>query len=536
MTEPQEIPRNGDDSYVVLTWAEGGNKVEPSLGKKGTGWQSGDVVDEDTINWTSYATMQFVRALVSRYPQASEALFTSWLVRNGVWANGLNPLEGFLSDAAVTDSLVADVWVNPPSIDTGAIRIQVSVAKATPWVFPASRDTYVFVPVDVTVPPTATNADLTFTSVPIGDPAPATPAGTEAVWRVETDATSIVDQEILVFTVPSFKSIGIQSMFVGSLDVLGNATVAGDLDIAGDTTIGDAGTDTLVVAATTTFLDMVTLADDLIVDGATFLNGNVDIGNAAGDAISVLGTMTVTPTATFNGAIIANGDVTLGNAVGDAIELVGSTTVSEVMSIEATTTVVGGSGGALTSDASAVLTWNGQIVANGRVSIATATLAAAGDLGQDGSDNLRWRDASGTKYVHFTTNGYVMKIGNSVSGTVLAAATTGDLSTVTITPIVAGRVKVTVTANLDFETDSTTCTILLRDVTLGTTINGGGAGVVINANYRNSATTFIRNAFEGAEYTYTLPNASSRQFAARLTAGGGDVNYVDLTVTVIGVD
>lgn len=312
MPEIQEIPRNPDDSVVSLTWAEGGSATEPSAGRKDTGFLSLDVVSEEEMNWLSRDPMRFVRALYGRYPNASEALFTSWLVRNGVWANGINPLEGFLSDSLVTDSLVADVWVNPPDIDTGATRVQVSVPKASPHTFPATRDTYVFVPVDLLVPPTATTADLTFLDVPVGDPAPATPAGTEAVWRVETDGTSIVDQEVLVFVVPAFKDVGTQSMFTGTLDVLGNASVAGNLDVLGNTTLGDTSGDTLVVTATSTFLNMVTLADDLVVDGLTFLNGDVDIGNAAGDAISVLGTMTVTPAATFNGLVTHNANIDFG--------------------------------------------------------------------------------------------------------------------------------------------------------------------------------------------------------------------------------
>lgn len=49
-------------------------------------------------------------------------------------------------------------------------------------------------------------------------------------------------------------------------------------------------------------------ANDLVVPGPAFLNGNVTLGNAATDLISVLGTLTVTPLATF----LAGISITLG--------------------------------------------------------------------------------------------------------------------------------------------------------------------------------------------------------------------------------
>jgi len=306
VTEPQDITRNPDDSVVPVTWAEGGAVTEPSAGKKDVGWAAADVVDKETINWTNREPMRWLRALYSRYPQASEGLMTSWLVRNGAWSdNGVGALDGFLSDTSGgANVFAADVWANPPDIDTGAVRVQVSVSKASPATFSASRDNYVFVPIDMISPPTVSVAELTITAVSIGDPAPATPAGTVAVWRVETDGSSIVDQEVLVFTIPSFKTIG-----VTAINTLGNVNVGGDLDVAGNLTVG----------GTSDFSDAVDVAAMLTVSGdaPAVFTGNVTAGTDAGDAVVINGTTNV------NATLSANGNVNLGNNTGDQINVGG---------------------------------------------------------------------------------------------------------------------------------------------------------------------------------------------------------------------
>jgi hypothetical protein len=76
----------------------------------------------------------------------------------------------------------------------------------------------------------------------------------------------------------------------------------------------------------------------MTVGSPTSFTGAVTLGDAAGDAISILGTATFTPlatftggltstgTGTFNGALVANGNTTLGNAAGDTVTVTGTAT------------------------------------------------------------------------------------------------------------------------------------------------------------------------------------------------------------------
>ena len=67
------------------------------------------------------------------------------------------------------------------------------------------------------------------------------------------------------------------------------------------------------------FQSAVNMTNDLTVAGVTTLNGNVVLGNAAGDTITVTGTPTFAQTATFNGIANFNGSVALGSDASDAL-------------------------------------------------------------------------------------------------------------------------------------------------------------------------------------------------------------------------
>lgn len=131
----------------------------------------------------------------------------------------------------------------------------------------------------------------------------------------------------------------------------GNTTVAGTLSVAGAVSLsgGDlttnnriilngnygisqnaAAASNLFVAPTTfnglatftggmQFQSAVNMTDNLTVAGVTTLNGNVVLGNAAGDSITVTGTPTFAQTATFNGVAAFNGNVALGSDTSDTV-------------------------------------------------------------------------------------------------------------------------------------------------------------------------------------------------------------------------
>lgn len=93
--------------------------------------------------------------------------------------------------------------------------------------------------------------------------------------------------------------------------------------------------------------DDLLVADDVVIGGVTVMNadllanGPVTLGDAAGDAITINGTVTAAAPVTFNGAVVANaaltanGSVTLGNASGDSITVNGTTGVNAAMSFQA---------------------------------------------------------------------------------------------------------------------------------------------------------------------------------------------------------
>ena len=130
----------------------------------------------------------------------------------------------------------------------------------------------------------------------------------------------------------------------------GNTTVAGTLSVAGAVSLANdlstnnriilngnygisqnaAAASNLFVAPTTfnglatftggmQFQSAVNMTDNLTVAGITTLNGNVVLGNAAGDSITVTGTPTFAQTATFNGIANFNGNVALGSDTSDTV-------------------------------------------------------------------------------------------------------------------------------------------------------------------------------------------------------------------------
>lgn len=391
MADPQDITRQPDDSLVPLTWAEGGIATEPSAGRKDTGTLAGDALAAAELNWLSQEPMRWLRALWSRYVDGSDLLFSSWLTRNGVWSStGVPAFDGFLSDVAGIDSKVADVWIDPASIDTGGVQVQVQVAKASPHTFTASKDTYVFVPVSSIAPPTITEPELTFLEVNVGDPAPATPAGTVGVWRVETDGVGIVDQEILVPTIPIMRALGILA-----LSVAGDLEINGNLSVDGNTTLGDASGDTVTVLA------------------GTITQPGVFTGSSIAGEFTITTPLVANGTATFNGVTTFFDPVTISNDV----------TVSIGVSI------TGGSGTTLEMEA---LRATGLSRADRLLLDAGGSPTANGQLFRDANGYLKQQVAGDDLFYHASEHGYLRASGTEEAATTLAATvdvqTTGTIA------------------------------------------------------------------------------------------------------------
>lgn len=100
----------------------------------------------------------------------------------------------------------------------------------------------------------------------------------------------------------------------GNYGISQNAAAASNLFVAPTTFNGVA-----TFTGGMQFQSAVSMTDDLTVAGVTTLNGNVVLGNAAGDSITVTGTPTFAQTATFNGIANFNGSVALGSDTSDTV-------------------------------------------------------------------------------------------------------------------------------------------------------------------------------------------------------------------------
>lgn len=109
----------------------------------------------------------------------------------------------------------------------------------------------------------------------------------------------------------------------GALDVsgaatLGSAAVTGNLTINTDKFTVTSGEGNTSIAGTLAVTNAATFSDSLTVTGALTGNGNVTLGNAAGDTITVTGTATFAQSADFDGGLTVAGSQTVdmgGNRV-----------------------------------------------------------------------------------------------------------------------------------------------------------------------------------------------------------------------------
>jgi hypothetical protein len=272
-------------------------------------------------------------------------------------------------------------------------------------------------------------------------------------------------------------AVTLDAYFSQAVSITGGAYVGGNFQVDGNVLLGNAIGDTTTVAGPATFNSSAT------VTGTTTCNGNVVLGNAAGDTVTVGGTTTFNaPVTVASGqTLTCNGDVVLGNAAGDAIIVPGTVTFQSPVnvtdtvdftgaaSINSAFTVLGASGGSLTSDPTAVCTWNGRMLITGRMSLTAGSSIAAGDLSNDGSNNLRWRDASATKYVNVNASGWVL--GYGLDSTEGPAATVTVQTGVQIAPLTAASLKVTGRAYVQRAVvgDAILSLVAVGDATIGAT-------------------------------------------------------------------
>ena len=155
------------------------------------------------------------------------------------------------------------------------------------------------------------------------------------IWALRNAAGSEVLRVLstgeLVPGADNTQDLGTSALSWNDANIQGTATL-GSAGVTGNATVGG----TLGVTGASTFT------------GATVHNGDVNLGNAATDAVTMAGrvyatdkldvtgatalasTLDVTGASTFTGATTHNGDVTLGNALADAININGTADIASV--------------------------------------------------------------------------------------------------------------------------------------------------------------------------------------------------------------
>lgn len=172
--------------------------------------------------------------------------------------------------------------------------------------------------------------------------------------------------------------------------------------INGTLTIASGGTLSLVSGSTLTIAAGATATINTLLT----CTGDVVLGNADTDSLIVAATTTHNGPAFFSNSVELNGTVLIN----------GATSVTDAVS------VLGASGGSLSSDPSALLQWNGQLQMVGQTRVLSGTSALEGDISKDGSGNLQYRDATATRKVHASTPGWVYGHGQTTLIAVTALA------------------------------------------------------------------------------------------------------------------
>jgi hypothetical protein len=153
----------------------------------------------------------------------------------------------------------------------------------------------------------------------------------------------------------------------------------------------------------------------------------------------------------------------------------------------------------------------------------------AGDFFPNSSRLNKLRHHDGTKYlsVHSSAKGNVFAFAAGSAGTTLNS---GDLATVSITPEEAGEVLITATGLIEQVGDGDSCNIVLRDVTLGATIQ-----TTVERQIDTDAAGVRTRSFV-ARAVYTLPSAAARSFAFQINGNAAvNVTRSACVLSVMGI-
>jgi hypothetical protein len=328
---------------------------------------------------------------------------------------------------------------------------------------------------------TATDFHIDSTRVLYNDGAGITLAGIQTI-----DATTKTTLEtILAFDPNNFTT----------LNVTGIATVGGLIDGNGGLDItGHSELDNLNVSGVSTFAGLADFNGGATIDnlrlGVTADNeidtasGNL-ILDSAGGTVEVQDNLTVSGISTFTGAVVANGNVTLGDAAGDTVTVKGTTTFEQSI-VGTISTATNANNINITQTTSTDTTTSLVLVANQSTGFQTAfidsgltydantnNLTLTGDIAVNGGDVT----TSATTFNLVNATATNVNFAGAATALVMGAATTG---------ITTVRNNLTVGGNLEVDGNN------IQSSTGANAITLSGSDVTVNGNlYVNGSTTQV---------------------------------------------
>ncbi len=221
-------------------------------------------------------------------------------------------------------------------------------------------------------------------------------AGASGVKKISDGDTEVEVNDgvpIITFDVNGTQemSLSATTLDAGSLDI----TTTGTLGVDGNVTLGDAATDTVTITG------LLTANEDVDFDKALDVQGNVILGDAATDTVTITGLLTANEDVDFDKALDVQGNVILGDAATDTVTITGLLTANEDVDFDKALDV---QGNVILGDAATdTVTITGLLTANENVDF-DKDLTVDGDLTVGGGDIVMNTNTSGNVLVADGTN------------------------------------------------------------------------------------------------------------------------------------
>lgn len=374
-----------------------------------------------------------------------------------IWKNNATEFEAiYTADSSASGSITSAGWANfSAGVVKGYSGLSGSLTKLT------DGTSYLIAGSGITITSASNGAVTISTGAGAGDVVGPASATDNAIARFDLTTGKLIQNSAVTISDETGNAIAIAGSGTATTISLFNSTA---------TTVNAFGAGTAIsigaASGTTTFAGSGSIQGTLGVAGATSLNGNVTLGDASADTVTVNGTMTVTPNATFTGDIAVNGGditttstgtATVFNTNATALNMGGAATTMQVGAAgvafavggagSATSTITAATGSFGRVLASSTSTFTGQTTHNGGISTTTlaassnatvvGTLSVTGNVtGQGTANQLNALSITGSLGLNVTNGvqiGGVLGVTGSAgfNGSVTLGDATGDTITFT---------------------------------------------------------------------------------------------------------